>query len=64
MAEDHPFTAKIDVDPLSERRFRWTVCEGVQVHMRSPHSYATRREAVADADKAMAKCIATWSPHR
>jgi len=43
------FTFKIEIDPLSERRFRWTVCEGNQVHIRSPHSYATRREAETEA---------------
>jgi len=49
------FTYKIDVDPLSEHRFRWTLCEGDQVHIRSPHSYATRREAKAEAQRAVEK---------
>ena len=57
MAEAHPFTFKIETDPLSERRFRWTVCEGGQIHLRSPHSYATRREAEAEAGKAMLKDV-------
>ena len=60
MAKAHPFTFKIETDPLSERRFRWTVCEGSQIHLRSPHSYETRREAEAEADKAMLKFATTW----
>lgn len=61
MAEIHPFTVKIEADPLNESRFRWTVCEGGQIHIRSPQSYAIRREAMADADKAMSKLAATWT---
>jgi hypothetical protein len=55
MAAVHSFTFKIEADPLNEHRFRWTVCEGDQVHIRSPHSYATRREAEAEAQKAVIK---------
>jgi hypothetical protein len=58
MAITHPFTFKIEADPLSGRRFRWTVCEGDQIRLRSPHSYATRRETEADAAKAMLKLAA------
>ena len=64
MVEVHPFMVKIEVDPLNAVRFRWTVCEGDQIHIRSPHSYATRREASAEADKAMSKLAATWTGHR
>ena len=39
MGDIHPFTFKIDADPLSKRQFRWTVCEGDQILLRSPHSY-------------------------
>jgi hypothetical protein len=60
MAEVHPFTIKIEPDPLREMRYRWTVCEGIQIHLRSPHSYATRREAENDAAKAMSKLLANW----
>jgi hypothetical protein len=64
MPEAHPFTFKIEIDPLSERRFRWTVCEGGQIHLRSPHSYAIRREAEAEANKAMLKFAKTWPGNR
>jgi hypothetical protein len=64
MAAFHPFTFKIEADPLSEGRFRWTVCEGDQIHIRSPHSYATRREAETDANKALTKRVSTWQPYK
>lgn len=52
------YTFNIEADPLRELRYRWTVCEGSQVHLRSPQSYATRREATEDATKAMANFAA------
>ena len=63
MAGSHPFTTRIQADPLSERRFRWAICEGEQIRLRSPHSYATRREAEADAGKAMLR-LAANQPER
>ena len=60
MDQVHPFTFKIEPDPLSERRFRWIVCEGDLIHLRSPQSYATRREAEAVASKAVTKRAVTW----
>ena len=50
----------VDADPLRAGRYRWTVCEGVQIHLRSPQSYATQREAKEDADKAMSGFAADW----
>jgi hypothetical protein len=64
MAEVHPFTINIEPDPLRELRYRWTICEGVQVHSRSPHSYATRREAETEAAKAMANRVANWQKNQ
>ena len=64
MASVHPFTFKVDADPLSDRRFRWSICEGDQIHMRSPHSYATRREAEMEAGKALLKRASLWSDKR
>jgi hypothetical protein len=64
MAAAHPFTTRIEADPLSERRFRWAVCEGDQIRLRSPHSYATRREAEADASKAMLRLAANQPGRR
>jgi hypothetical protein len=55
MVETHPFTFEIQADPLQESRYRWTVCEGSQIHIRSPHSYATRSEAEKEAGKAVSR---------
>lgn len=60
MGKEDLFTFKIEPDPLGGQRFRWTVCEGSQIHLRSPHSYETRREAEAEANKAMLKFAAAW----
>jgi hypothetical protein len=60
VAEDPHFTINVEADPLREGRYRWTICEGVQIHLRSPQSYATRREAKEDAEKAMSKFTAHW----
>jgi len=64
MAEDHQFT--IAVEPALSRghRFRWTLYEDGQPRNRSPVSYATRREAVSDAAKALEKQIADWQSIR
>ena len=60
MIETHPFTFEIQADPLQTSRYRWTVCEGSQVHIRSPHSYATRNEAEKEAAKAVARREQHW----
>ena len=60
MGDLHPFTFKIEADALSKRQFRWTVCEGDQILLRSPHSYATRREAQIEAAQAMNRRAAIW----
>jgi hypothetical protein len=57
MAEDPHFTINVEADPLRGGRYRWTIREGVQIHLRSPQSYATRREAEEGADKAMSKFV-------
>ena len=60
MVETHPFTFDVVADPLSGSRYRWTVCEGSQVLVRSPHSYATRREAEKEAAKAVSRREERW----
>jgi hypothetical protein len=60
MAENHPFTITVESDLLRDGRFRWTLCENGQVRNRSAISYATKREALADATKALEKQIADW----
>jgi hypothetical protein len=58
MAENHPFTITVEPDLLRDGRFRWTLYENGQPRTRSPFSYATKREALADAAKALDKQIA------
>jgi hypothetical protein len=53
MEEEHPFSIKILADPLNAHRSRWAIYEGIQILMRSPYSYATRREAEKDAGEAL-----------
>ncbi len=60
MVETHPFTFNVVADPLREQRYRWTVCEGSQIHVRSPYSYATRREAEKEAEKAVSRRVEHW----
>ena len=60
MGEVHPFTVRIEAESVNERRFRWTIFEGNQIHIQSPYSYATRREADKEANEAMLRCAETW----
>jgi hypothetical protein len=60
MGEKHPFTLDVVADPLRHSRYRWTVCEGNQIHVRSPYSHATRREAEKEAAKAVERRVERW----
>jgi hypothetical protein len=60
VVEVHPYSFKVMTDPLEELRHRWTVCEGSQIHVRSPCSYATRGEAEKEAAKAVARRVEHW----
>jgi hypothetical protein len=60
MVETHPYSFNVVADPLRESRYRWTVCEGNQIHVRSPCSYATRREAEKEAAKAVSRRVEHW----
>jgi hypothetical protein len=64
MAENHPFTIGVEPDLLRDGRFRWTLYENGQVRNRSAISYATKREALADATMALEKQIADWRSSR
>ena len=58
--ESHPFALRVEKDPLRERQFRWTISEGLQIHLRSPQSYATEREAEESAKSALSKFVRHW----
>jgi hypothetical protein len=55
MAEKSPFLIWIEPDPLHPLWFRWTICEGEQVVMRSPRAYAARAEAEDEANQMLAR---------
>jgi hypothetical protein len=60
MKDKHPFSIKIEADPLNSQRSRWSICAGDHIVRRSPHSYATRREAEREASELMGRRIAAW----
>ncbi|SEE86316.1 hypothetical protein SAMN05444161_7511 [Rhizobiales bacterium GAS191] len=60
MAEDHPFTIAVErhVDLLS--RFRWIIYENGTLCETSSGSFATKREALADAQRVMQRLVTRW----
>ncbi|SDR49692.1 hypothetical protein SAMN05519103_03972 [Rhizobiales bacterium GAS113] len=58
MAENHPFTIKIEPHIEGSSRYRWSVYERGKLRDQSLTSYATIREAHADAIKVLQKLIA------
>ena len=64
MAEPDRFTFQILPDLSGVRRFRWTVREGEQIHLRSLQSYATRREAEIEGGKAALRVAKAWPDHK
>jgi hypothetical protein len=60
MAQSHDFTTAVEPDFDRPGRFRWSVSEDRKVRDKSLFSFATRREAQADADKFVEKLNVTW----
>jgi hypothetical protein len=60
MIEDHQITVVVEPDLLRSGRYRWTLLRSGQAQDRSEMSFATRREADADAEKALKRRIAAW----
>jgi hypothetical protein len=54
------FTIKIEQDRINSGRYRWKVFVGTRQHDLSVHSFATKREALKDAEKFVAKLNSTW----
>jgi len=63
MAEDSAFTISVAQDALRPGRYRWSVSENRKVRDTSLFSFATKREAQADADKFVEKLTAIWRSH-
>jgi hypothetical protein len=53
MAGNHQFKIKVEEDPQTERRYRWSIYEGDELRDRSSQSYATIPHAKADAERVM-----------
>jgi hypothetical protein len=51
----NPFSVRIEPDLLNPLRFRWVVCEGEQIVMRSPRAYSNREEAENEANEMMGR---------
>jgi hypothetical protein len=60
MVEDHQITVVVEPDLLRSGRYRWTLFRSGQAQDRSEMSFATKREADADAEKALKRRIAAW----
>jgi hypothetical protein len=53
-------TVKVEPDSVRLCRYRWAVLEGGRQRDRSVYTFATRREAQADADRFVEKLKTTW----
>jgi hypothetical protein len=60
MNEDHQITVLVEPDLLRPGRYRWTLLHSGQAQDRSEMSFATKREADADAEKVLKRRIAAW----
>ena len=60
MSDVVDFTIKVEPDPVRLSRYRWAVLEAGKQRDRSVYTFATRREAQADADKFLQKLKTTW----
>jgi hypothetical protein len=64
MAEDHQFSVRVEPDAFRKGRFHWALFKATQVYNRSETSFATKREAAAEAAKVLEKRIAAWQAVR
>jgi hypothetical protein len=59
-SETSPLAFRVEAHPKRQGRYLWAIGYGFQTYLRSPQSFATRREAKNDALKAMSKMEAHW----
>ena len=60
MTEDHQFSTRVEPDTSRPGRFRWALYKAKQAYNRSETSFATKREAAAEAAKVLDRRIAAW----
>jgi hypothetical protein len=54
------FTVKVEQDRINLARYRWKIYNGSREHDVSVYSFATKREALKDAEKFVAKLNSSW----
>ena len=64
MMDSAIFTTDVVKDIGNPNRFRWNIYDKEKVRDKSFYSFATKREAQADADKFVAKLKAIWPASR
>jgi hypothetical protein len=64
MPEDHQFSVRIEPDLSRPGRFLWALFRSQQVYNRSEISFATKREAAAEAAKVLDRRIAAWQARK
>ena len=64
MPESPPFVIRVEADIDRPGRYRWFIFENGRMRDASVYSYATKREAEADADKFVQKLNDTWTDHK
>jgi len=62
MAEEQRFTVHIESDEERPLRYRWTISQDAKLYSMSRRSYATRREAEAEAAKTLKDLSRRTSP--
>ncbi len=60
MAEEQPFSFKVEPHTIHRERYRWTIFQNGSQREFSVIAYAARDEAAAEADEAMQRLIARW----
>jgi hypothetical protein len=60
MTDAAALTIKVEPDPVRLWRYRWAVLEAGRQRDRSVYTFATWREAQADAEKFVQKLRTTW----
>jgi hypothetical protein len=64
MMDSAIFTTDVVKDIGNPNRFRWNIYDKERVRDKSFYSFATKREAQADADKFVEKLKAIWPASR
>jgi hypothetical protein len=60
MGNDHPFTVEIREHLNEDRRYGWKIFEDGKARDESLVAFATKRDAVTDAQKVMQRLVTRW----